>query len=93
MWVETDVGKELLRVIESCALDDEVCSKAMQCLINLTVSKTWIERLCDINVGRRIFSFLTQNVKPTSDSVRTNNAQLVKTKLTEEGGETDFYEI
>ena len=33
------------------------------------------------------------NVKPSSDSVRTANAEIVKVKHTEEGGDFEIYEI
>lgn len=33
------------------------------------------------------------NVKPSSSSIRTVNAQIVKVKLTEEGGDFSVYEI
>lgn len=33
------------------------------------------------------------NVKPSSSSIRTVNASIVKTKYTEEGGDFSIYEI
>jgi hypothetical protein len=49
--------------------------------------------MCDLNVSRRVFEFLCHNVKPTSSSVRSVNAQIVKVKMTEEGGDFDIYEV
>jgi hypothetical protein len=64
-----------------------------QCLINFSLDKTWVERLVKLNVSRRVFEYLMHNVKPSSSSIRTANAEIVKVKHTEEGGLFDVYEI
>jgi len=57
------------------------------------LDKAWIEKLLELNVARRVFEFLMHNVKPSSSSIRTVNASIVKIKQTEEGGEFAIYEI
>jgi hypothetical protein len=52
-----------------------------------------VEKLVELNVGRRVFEYLMHNVKPSSSSIRTVNAAIVKVKQTEEGGEFAIYEI
>jgi len=49
--------------------------------------------MCELNVARRIFEFLMTSVKPSSTSIRTENAKIVKVQLTEEGGPKDVYEL
>lgn len=68
-------------------------SKAFQCLINFSLDKAWVERLIELNVAGRIFEFLRHNVTPSSGSIQTTNAQIIKVKHTEEGGDFDVYEI
>lgn len=93
LWVDTEVDKHLLRVISDCIEDEPITTKALESLINLSNDKNWVESLCTLNVGRRVFEFLMHNVKPSQTSVRTQNAEIVKVQMTEEGGTTDFYEI
>jgi len=92
-WHGTEVDKNLLRVLTDCADDEEITTKALQALVNFAQDKAWIESMCELNVARRIFEFLMHSVKPTSSSIRTENAQIVKVQFTEEGGTTDVYEL
>lgn len=93
LWLPTDIDKQLLRVIADLKHDDEVCLKALQACVNLALDKVWVDRFCDLNVARRIFEYLMASVKPDQSSVRTDNAELKKVQLTEEGGQSDMYEI
>ena len=76
----TDVVKTLLRLTSECIEDEPVTSKSFQCLINFSLDKTWVEKLVEINVSRRVFEYLMHNVKPSSGSIRTTNAQIIKVK-------------
>ena len=57
------------------------------------MDRSWVEKLVDLNASRKVFEYLMANVKPSSSSIRTVNAQIVKVKLTEEGGDFSVYEI
>lgn len=92
-FIDTEVTKQLLRLTEECIDDESVTSKTFQCLINFALDKTWSQRLVDLNVSRRVFEFLMHNVKPTSSSIRTVNAEIIKVKFTDEGSLFDVYEI
>lgn len=73
--------------------DEGIVAKVFQCLINFSLDKGWVERLVNLNVSRRVFEYLMSTVTPSSNSIRTANAAIVKTKYTEEGGDFDVYEI
>jgi len=92
-WIETDVDKQLLRLTADCINDEVAVAKVFQCLINFSLDKSWIERLIELNVSRRVFEYLMHSVKPSSSSIRTANAEIVRIKQTEEGGEFEIYEI
>lgn len=62
-------------------------------MINFALDRIWVEKLVELNVSRRVFEFLMHNVKPTSSSIRTVNAEIIKVKQTEEGGDFIVYEI
>lgn len=92
-FIETDVDKQLLRMTADYIQDEALLAKVFQCLINFSLDKGWVERLVGLNVARRVFEYFMQTVTPSSSSIRTANAEIVKVKHTEEGGTFDIYEI
>ena len=92
-FLKTDVIKKLLNLILEWREEEDVSSKCYQCLINFALDKSYIAKCVESNAARKTFEFLMHNVKPTTSSIRTINATIVKEKMTEEGGVFDIYEI
>jgi hypothetical protein len=92
-FLKTDVIKSLLNLTLEWREEEEISSKCFQILINFSIDKAYIAKCIEHNAARKVFEFLMHNVKPTSSSIRTINAQIVKEKMTEEGGVFDIYEI
>lgn len=64
LFIDTDVDKQLLRLLEVLIEDEQVTAQVFQCLINFSLDKTWCQRLVDLNVAKLVFEFLMHNVKP-----------------------------
>ena len=63
-------------------------------MINFALDKTYIGRCIEVNACRRVFEYLMDNVTPSVSSIRTENATILKEKMTDEDlGQFDIYEI
>lgn len=90
---DTDVIKSLLRLVLECVSDEQTSAKLFQCLINFAIDKPFIQQCVELNAARRVFEFLMHNVKPSSSSIRTENATYTKEKMASGSGTIEVYEI